>query len=239
MAENIKARLSLGTAAVGQAAVDEGLRAYMLRVYNYMASGVALSGIVAALVASSPALLQAIYGTGLHWIVMLAPLGFVLVLAFGVNRLSATATQALFWAFAAVMGASLSWIFVAYTGASIVRVFFITTATFAAMSLYGYTTKRDLTGMGTFMFMGLIGIIIASVVNIFLASSALHFAISVIGVLVFVGLTAYDTQKIREMYFEADSADVATKKAVMGALTLYLDFINLMVMLLRLFGERR
>ena len=239
MAENIKARLSLGTAAVGQAAVDEGLRAYMLRVYNYMASGVALSGIVAALVASSPALLQAIYGTGLHWIVMLAPLGFVLVLSFGLNRLSATATQALFWAFAAVMGASLSWIFVAYTGASIVRVFFITTATFAAMSLYGYTTKRDLTGMGTFMFMGLIGIIIASVVNIFLASSALHFAISVIGVLVFVGLTAYDTQKIREMYFEADSADVATKKAVMGALTLYLDFINLMVMLLRLFGERR
>ncbi len=239
MAENIKARLSLGTAAAGQAAVDEGLRAYMLRVYNYMASGVALSGIVAALVASSPALLQAIYGTGLHWIVMLAPLGFVLVLSFGLNRLSATATQALFWAFAAVMGASLSWIFVAYTGASIVRVFFITTATFAAMSLYGYTTKRDLTGMGTFMFMGLIGIIIASVVNIFLASSALHFAISVIGVLVFVGLTAYDTQKIREMYFEADSADVATKKAVMGALTLYLDFINLMVMLLRLFGERR
>ena len=239
MVENIKARLSLGTAAVGQAAVDEGLRAYMLRVYNYMASGVALSGIVAALVASSPALLQAIYGTGLHWIVMLAPLGFVLVLSFGLNRLSATATQALFWAFAAVMGASLSWIFVAYTGASIVRVFFITTATFAAMSLYGYTTKRDLTGMGTFMFMGLIGIIIASVVNIFLASSALHFAISVIGVLVFVGLTAYDTQKIREMYFEADSADVATKKAVMGALTLYLDFINLMIMLLRLFGERR
>lgn len=239
MAENIKARLSLGTAAAGQAAVDEGLRAYMLRVYNYMASGVALSGIVAALVASSPALLQAIYGTGLHWIVMLAPLGFVLVLSFGLNRLSATATQALFWAFAAVMGASLSWIFVAYTGASIVRVFFITTATFAAMSLYGYTTKRDLTGMGTFMFMGLIGIIIASVVNFFLASSALHFAISVIGVLVFVGLTAYDTQKIREMYFEADSADVATKKAVMGALTLYLDFINLMVMLLRLFGERR
>lgn len=239
MADNIKARLSLGTAAVGQAAVDEGLRAYMLRVYNYMASGVALSGIVAAFVASSPTLLQALYGTGLYWIVMLAPLGFILVLGFGVNRLGAAATQALFWAFAAVMGASLSWIFVAYTGASIVRVFFITTATFGAMSLYGYTTKRDLTGMGTFMFMGLIGIIIASVVNIFLASSALHFAISVIGVLVFVGLTAYDTQKIREMYFEADSADVTTKKAVMGALTLYLDFINLMIMLLRLFGERR
>ena len=239
MAENIKARLSLGATAMERAAIDEGLRAYMLRVYNYMASGVALSGIVAALVASSPALLQAIYGTGLQWVVMLAPLGFVLVLSFGVNRLSATATQALFWAFAAAMGASLSYIFVAYTGASIVRVFFITTATFGAMSLYGYTTKRDLTGMGHFMFMGLIGIIIASVVNVFLASSALHFAISVIGVLVFVGLTAYDTQKIRNMYFEADSADVATKKAVMGALTLYLDFINLMMLLLRLFGERR
>ena len=239
MAENIKARLSLGTAAVGQAAVDEGLRTYMLRVYNYMASGVALSGIVAALVASSPALLQAIYGTGLHWIVMLAPLGFFLVLVFGLDRLSATATQALFWAFAAVMGASLSYIFVAYTGASIVRVFFITTATFGAMSLYGYTTKRDLTGMGNFLLMGLIGIWIAIIVNFFLASSALHFAISVIGVLVFVGLTAYDTQKIREMYFEADGADATTKKAVWGALMLYLDFINLMVMLLRLFGERR
>lgn len=239
MAENIKARLSLGTAAVGQAAVDEGLRAYMLRVYNYMASGVALSGIVAALVASSPALLQAIYGTGLFWIVILAPFGFLLVLAFGLNRLSVAAVQALFWAFAAVMGAWLSSIFLAYTGTSIVRVFFITTATFAAMSLYGYTTKRDLTGMGNFMLMGLWGIIIASVVNFFLASSALHFAISVIGVLVFVGLTAYDTQKIREMYFEADGADVATKKAVMGALVLYLDFILLMVTLLRLFGERR
>ena len=239
MAENIKARLSLGATAVERAAIDEGLRAYMLRVYNYMASGVALSGIVAALVASSPALLQAIYGTGLQWVVMLAPLGFVLVLSFGLNRLSATATQALFWAFAATMGASLSWVFVAYTGASIARVFFITAATFGAMSLYGYTTKRDLTGMGHFMRMGTIGILIALVVNVFLASSALHFAISVIGVIVYVGLTAYDTQKIRNMYFEADGADVATKKAVMGALRLYLDFILLMIMLLRLFGERR
>ena len=189
MAENIKARLSLGATATEQAAIDEGLRAYMLKVYNYMASGVALSGIVAALIASSPALLQAIYGTGLQWVIMLAPLGFILVLSFGINKLSASATQALFWAFAAVMGASLSWIFLAYTGASIVRVFFITTATFGAMSIYGYTTKRDLTGLGTFMFMGLIGIIIASIVNIcFSGSSALDFAISVIGVLVFVGL---------------------------------------------------
>jgi len=239
MAEDIKARLSLGATATQQAAIDEGLRAYMLKVYNYMASGVALSGIVAMLISSSPAMLQAIYGTGLVWVVMLAPFAFILVLSFGLNKLSATATQALFWAFAATMGASLSSIFITYTGTSIVRVFFITTATFGAMSLYGYTTKRDLTGMGTFMFMGLIGIIIASVVNMFLGSSALDFAISVIGVLVFVGLTAYDTQKIRNMYFEADSREVATKKAVMGALTLYLDFINLMLMLLRLFGARR
>ena len=239
MAGDIKARLSLGATTAEQAAIDKGLRAHMLKVYNYMASGVALSGAIAAFVASSPALLEMLFGTGLYWVVMLAPLGFVLVLSFGVHKLSATVTQALFWAFAAVMGASLASIFIVYTGTSIVRVFFITTATFGAMSLYGYTTKRDLTGMGNFMFMGLIGIIIAGVVNIFLASSALDFAISVIGVLVFVGLTAYDTQKIRNMYFEADSADVATKKAVMGALTLYLDFINLMLLLLRLFGDRR
>lgn len=239
MAENIKARLSLGKVANDKAEVDEGLRAYMLRVYNYMASGVALSGIVAMVIASSPTMINVIYGSSLKWLVMLAPLAFILVMSFGVNKLSATATQGLFWAFASVMGASLSSIFLVYTGTSIARVFFITTATFGAMSLYGYTTKRDLTGLGSFMFMGLIGIIIASVVNIFLASSALQFAISVIGVLVFVGLTAYDTQKIRNMYFEADNADVATKKAVMSALTLYLDFINLMIMLLHLFGNRR
>jgi FtsH-binding integral membrane protein len=239
MAEQFRTGVVLGRTATDQVAVDQGLRSYMLRVYNYMASGVALSGIVAALVASSPTFLQAIYGSPLQWVVMLAPLGFVLAMSFGLQRMSATTLQALFWAFAAAMGLSLSWIFVAYTPVSITRVFFISAATFGAMSLYGYTTKKDLTGWGSFLLMGLIGIVIAGIVNIFLGSAAIHFAISVIGVLVFVGLTAYDTQRIREMYLEADGAEVATKKAIMGALTLYLDFINLMIMLLRLFGERR
>ena len=170
---------------------------------------------------------------------MLAPLGFVLFFSVRINKMSAGAAQAVFWAFAAAMGLSLSYIFAVYTGASITRVFFITAGTFAAMSLYGYTTKRDLTAWGSFLFMGLIGIIIAMVVNLFLQSSALNFAVSVIGVLVFVGLTAYDTQKIKEMYIESDGAAVMTKKAIMGALNLYLDFINLFIMLLRLFGSMR
>jgi hypothetical protein len=221
------------------AEIDVGLRQYMLGVYNYMASALALTGITAYAVAMSPALMQTLYGSGLVWVVMLAPLGFVFALSFGVNRMKASTMQALFWAFAVAMGLSLASIFIVYTGTSIARVFFITAGTFAAMSLYGYTTKRDLSGFGSFLFMGLIGIIIASVVNMFLASSALEFAISVIGVLVFVGLTAYDTQRIKELYLEADSSEVATKKSVMGALTLYLDFINLFIMLLRLFGARR
>jgi FtsH-binding integral membrane protein len=170
---------------------------------------------------------------------MFSPLAFVLALSFGINKMQASTAQTVFWAFAAVMGLSLANIFLLYTGASITRVFFITAGTFAGMSLYGYTTKRDLTGMGSFLMMGLIGIIIASVVNMFLASSALHFVISVVGVLIFVGLTAYDTQKIKSMYLEADVAEVMSKKVIMGALTLYLDFINLFVMLLRLFGDRR
>jgi hypothetical protein len=227
------------TRAQAEAAqIDVGLRQYMLRVYNYMTGGLALTGVIAYLTANSPTMLNAIYGTPLQWVVMLAPLGFVLVLSFGVHRMSAGVAQILFWAFAAVMGLSISYIFLAYSGASIARVFFITAGTFAAMSLFGYTTKRDLTGMGSFLFMGLIGIIIAMVVNLFLASSALDFAISVIGVLVFTGLTAYDTQRIKEMYVEADGAAVMTKKAIMGALNLYLDFINLFIMLLRLFGSR-
>ena len=170
---------------------------------------------------------------------MLAPLAFVLVLSFGINKLSAQTAQILYWAFAATMGASLSTIFLAYTPTSIVRVFFISAATFGAMSLYGYTTQRNLMSWGSFLFMGLIGIIIAMIVNIFLASAALDFAISAIGVLVFVGLTAYDTQRIRNEYAATDGTEVATKKAVFGALRLYLDFINLMMMMLRLFGVRR
>ena len=221
------------------AAIDMGLRAYMLKVYNYMASGLALTGIVAMLTANSETMLQTIFGTPLAWVVMLAPLGFVFALSFGINKMKVSTVQALFWAFAVVMGLSMASIFIMYTQTSIARVFFITAATFGSMSLYGYTTKRDLSGFGSFLMMGLIGIIIASIVNIFLASSALHFVISVIGVLVFTGLTAYDTQKIKSIYSAADSSAVATKKAIMGALNLYLDFINLFLMLLRLFGERR
>ncbi len=220
-------------------AVDEGLRAYMLRVYNYMASGVLLSGIVAFLIASSPAAIQLVFGTPLKWVVMLAPLGFVFALSAGINRLSTFAAQALYWAFAACMGASLASIFLVFTGESVARVFFITAATFAGTSLYGYTTKADLSKFGSFLFMGLIGIVIASLVNLFMASSALQFAISVVGVLVFTGLTAYDTQRIKETYYEAAGHEVASKMALMGALALYLDFINLFMMLMQLLGQRR
>lgn len=219
--------------------IDQGLRAYMLKVYNYMTSGLALTGIVALFTASSEPMLQAIFGSPLKWLVMLAPLGFVMFLSFGINKMKASTAQALFWVFAGVMGLSMASIFLQFTGTSIARVFFITAGTFAGMSLYGYTTKRDLSGMGSFLFMGLFGIIIAMVVNIFLQSSALHFVISVIGVLVFVGLTAYDTQRIKSIYSEFDTAEVATKKAIHGALTLYLDFINLFIMLLQLFGQSR
>lgn len=243
--------LNTGQMTDGQAAaadIDVGLRQYMLRVYNLMASGLALTGIIAYVGANTPAIINMLYvagpggvlqPTGLAYIVMFSPLAFVLALSFGINKMQASTAQAVFWAFAGVMGLSLSSIFLTYTGASIARVFFITAGTFAGMSLYGYTTKRDLTGIGSFLFMGLIGIIIASIVNMFLQSSAMHFVISVVGVLVFVGLTAYDTQKIKSLYLEADGTEVMSKKAIMGALTLYLDFINLFIMLLRLFGERR
>lgn len=230
----------LRTGARAQAMdIDQGLRAHMLKVYNYMASGLALTGIVALFTASSETMVNTIFGTPLAWVVMLAPLGFVMVLSFGINKLSTPAAQALFWAFAFVMGLSMASIFLMYTGTSIARVFFISASMFAGMSLYGYTTKRDLSGFGSFLFMGLIGLVIAMVVNIFLQSSALEFVISAAGVLIFVGLTAYDTQKIKSIYSELDSHGVATKKAIMGALTLYLDFINLFMMMLRLFGERR
>ncbi|MDH5750013.1 MAG: Bax inhibitor-1/YccA family protein [Rhodospirillales bacterium] len=222
------------------AGIDAGLRAHMLKVYNYMASGLALTGIVAMFTAQSESMMQIIFGGGaLTWIIMLSPLAFVMVLSFGVNKMQASTLQAVFWAFSAVMGLSMASIFVVYTGASIARVFFITAGTFAGMSLYGYTTKRDLSGFGSFLMMGLIGIIIASIVNMFMQSTAMHFVISVIGVLVFVGLTAYDTQKIKSLYLESDGAEVASKKAIMGAVSLYLDFVNLFMMLLHLFGNRR
>ncbi len=219
--------------------VDEGLRRYMLSVYNYMGLGLAITGLIAFLVASTPGLYMPIFTTPLKWVVMLAPLGFVFFLGAKIRTLSVGAAQMTFWAFAAVMGLSMASIFLVFTGASIARVFFITAGMFGAMSIYGYTTKRDLAAWGSFLFMGLIGIIIASVVNLFMASSALHFAISVIGVLVFTGLTAFDTQRIKEMYYEVDSSDVVARKAIMGALSLYLDFINMFVMLLQLFGSTR
>lgn len=224
--------------AVPQVDIDVGLRQYMLRIYNYMASGLALTGIV-AYVAAASGFYYSIVGTPLMWLVMLAPLGLVFWLSMGINRMSAGTAQLLFWVYSGLMGLSLAGIFLVFTGASIARVFFITAGTFAAMSLYGYTTRRDLTQFGSFLMMGLIGIIIASLVNMFIASSALQFAISVIGVIVFVGLTAWDTQSIKEMYVASDDGQLAGKKAIMGALRLYLDFINLFVMLLQLFGQRR
>ncbi len=218
--------------------IDEGLRAFMLKVYNYMCLGLGVTGAVALFTASSETMMMAIFGTPLRWLVMLSPLAFILVMGFGINRLSAGACQALFWAFAGVMGLSMASIFVAFTGTSIARVFFITAAAFAGLSLYGYTTKKDLTGFRSFLVMGLIGLLVAMVVNIFLESSALHFAISVIGVLVFAGLTAYDTQRIKLSYYAADGVAVAEKKAIYGALSLYLDFVNMFYMLLMLFGNR-
>jgi FtsH-binding integral membrane protein len=218
--------------------IDAGLRAYMQRIYGYMAGGLALTGVVAYAAAVS-GFYQSIAGTPLIWIVMLAPLGFVLALSFGIERLSAGTATLLFWLYAAAMGLSLGGIFLVYTGESIARVFFITAATYGAMSLYGYTTQTDLSRFGSFLMMGLIGIVIASLVNIFVGSTALQFAISVIGVIVFVGLTAYDTQRVKEMYLESDTTEIADKKAVTGALALYLDFINLFMMLLQLFGQRR
>ncbi len=233
-----------------QVAIDAGLRAYMIRVYNYMTAGVALTGLVAwftfsaAVTQTSGGLVltsfgQAIFHGPLMWLFILAPLGLVMLLSFGINRLSASAALTLFFVYAGVLGISLASIFLVYTGASITRVFFISAATFGAMSLYGYTTQRDLTGVGSFMFMGLIGIVIAMLVNMFLHSTGLDWAISVLGVLIFVGLTAYDTQNIKEMFSPMDDGTVAGRKAVMGALRLYLDFINLLLMLLRLFGDRR
>ena len=232
--------------------MDEGLRAYMLKVYNYMATGILLTGIIALLtfkmsvvtndsgaIVGLTQIGNALYLSGLKWVVMLAPLGVVFYMSFGIKKMSASKAQTTFWVFASLMGLSLSSILLIYTGLSVTRVFFICSATFGAMSIYGYTTKRDLTKLGSFLMMGLIGIIIASVVNIFLKSSMMYFVISILGVLIFVGLAAYDTQKIKNMYSSSDTGELMGKKAVMGALTLYLDFINLFIMLLRLFGQRR
>lgn len=225
-----------------RADIDEGLRAYMLRVYNIMAMGLAITGIAAygtySLAQSSPSFANLIFVSPLKWVIMFAPLALVFFLSFRIEKMSVSSAQTTFWGFAAIMGVSLSSIFIVYTGQSIVQTFFVTAASFGALSLWGYTTKRDLTGMGSFLMMGLFGIIIASVVNIFLGSGTMDFIISVLGVLIFAGLTAYDTQKIKEMYYESDSSEAAGRKAIMGALKLYLDFINLFLFLLRFLGNR-
>ena len=215
-----------------------GLGDYMRSIYQYMTAGLLLTGVVAYFAATT-GLYQAIAATPLIWLVLLAPLGLVMFVSFRIQKMSLATAQFTYWSYAALMGLSLAGIFMLYTGESISRVFFITAGTFGAMSLYGYTTKADLSRFGSFLFMGLIGVIIASLVNLFLHSSALQFAVSVMGVIVFVGLTAYDTQKFKAMYAVSDSHEIAGKKVVMGALTLYLDFINLFLMLLRLFGGGR
>jgi FtsH-binding integral membrane protein len=217
---------------------DEGLRQHMLKIYNYMSLGLVVTGIVAYVVGTTPALYVPIFQTPLKWVVMLAPLAFVFFFSFRIERMSASAAQTTFWAFCAVMGLSLASIFLVFTGASIARTFFIAAAMFGATSLYGYTTKRDLSQFGSFLIMGLIGVIIASLVNLFLQSSALQFAVSVIGILVFVGLTAWDTQAIKERYAENVSAESQQKLAVFGAFSLYLNFVNIFQLLLHFTGQR-
>ncbi|MFJ5486740.1 Bax inhibitor-1/YccA family protein [Hansschlegelia beijingensis] len=254
---NAYGRAGFGGVAAPSAAIDPGLRSYMLSVYNYMSLGLAITGFAAIgafmmAVTSDPAsavatargmhLTQfgyALFASPLKWVVLLAPLGMVFFLSARIHKMSAAGGQIAFYVFAGLMGLSLSSIFLVYTGASIGRVFFITAAAFGALSLWGYTTKRDLTGMGSFLVMGLFGIIIASLVNIFLGSSMVQFVVSVLGVLIFSGLTAYDTQRIKEMYYELDDSDTMGRKAILGALSLYLDFINLFTMLLSLFGSNR
>ncbi len=244
---------------VDAATVDAGLRAYMLRIYNYMSIGLAITGLAAlgvymAAVTTDPSGAAAKFGNAfltpfgyamyvspLKWLFILAPLAMVFAISAGIERLKPATSQMLFWVFSALMGISLSSIFLVYTHTSIVRVFFITAATFGALSLYGYTTKRDMSGMGSFLFMGLIGIIIASLVNLFLASSMLQFIVSVVGVLVFAGLTAWDTQRLKNDYiygYASQGGDVAERAAITGALSLYLNFINLFTLLLQLLGQR-
>ena len=234
--------VTTATVGVPRAARDAGLRSYMLSVYNYMASGVLLTGIVALLFA--PYAGQVLVGanggmSALGWIVTLSPLAIVFAMSFGANRMSTGTLQLLFWAFAGLMGLSMSTLFLAFTGASIAQTFFATSAAYLGLSLYGYTTKRDLSGLGTFLIMGVVGILVAMLVNMFLKSSAMALAISAIGVLLFAGLTAYDTQRIKSMYFYVQGTEMAGKTVILGALTLYLDFINMFQFLLSFMGDRR
>jgi FtsH-binding integral membrane protein len=230
--------VNTATVGVPRAARDAGLRSYMLSVYNYMASGVLLTGIVALLFANSGLAAQVLV-TPLRWLIILAPLGFVMAMSFGLNRMSTATLQGLFWAFAVAMGLSMSSIFLVYTGVSIAQTFFAVAAGFVGLSLYGYTTKRDLSGFGTFLIMGVVGLLVAMLINLFLQSPAMMFAISAIGVLLFAGLTAYDTQKIKSMYAYVAGTDMMGKVVIMGALNLYLDFINMFMFLLSFMGDRR
>ena len=227
-----------GDAVARRATYDTGLRAHMLKIYNYMCSGVLLTGIV-ALLAASTGFAASMMGSPLKWLVILSPLAIVFAMSFGANKFSTATLQIMFWAFATLMGLSMSTIFLVYTGESIAATFFATAGAFAGLSLYGYTTKKDLSGMGTFLIMGVIGLLIAMVINIFLQSSALMMAISFIGVLIFAGLTAYDTQRLKEQYAMLRGSDFAGKAVVLGALTLYLDFINMFQFLLSFMGNRQ
>jgi FtsH-binding integral membrane protein len=233
-------RASFASSATKATTYDSSLRDYMVSVYNFMAIALGISGLVAFFVGSSPSLMQLFFGSGLSIVVMFAPLLFVIFFGFKLKSISAAQAKNYLWIYSALMGLSMAAIFAIYTGTSIARTFFIAASTFGAMSLYGYTTKKDLTAIGSFMFMGLIGIIIASIVNIFLKSSALEFAISIIGIFVFIGLTAYDTQRIKQSYYQfSGNSEMTSKMAVIGALNLYMDFINLFLMMLRFFGERK
>lgn len=248
---NAASPFGVGVARAGSAAIDQGLRAYMLGVYNNMGLGLAITGLVAyathmmAVVNNGAGRLAltpfgaAIYTGPMHWLVILAPLGFVLFLSFKANSMSAGAARATFFAFSAAMGLSLSVVLLVYTGGSIANAFFVTAATFGALSLVGYTTKRDLSAMGSFLTMALFGLILAGLVNLFVQSSGFQFLLSALTVLIFAGFTAYDTQSIKEMYYESDSYEVAQRKSIYGALQLYLDFINIFMSILQMFGDRR
>lgn len=229
-------------AATGSTALDAGLRSYMLGVYNHMTTALALTGLTAfgtkMLATNSPAVGQLLFGTPLSYVIMFAPLAMVMWMSFRINKMSPAKARTLFYIYAAMMGISLSTILLAFTGASVARAFFITAGAFAGLSIFGYTTKRDLTAMGGFLIVGVFGLILASIVNIFVQSSGMEFLISIVGVLLFAGLTAYDTQKIKSMYYAGDSRDAAARKSIFGALTLYLDFINMFLFMVQLLGNR-
>lgn len=237
MSDNRSNEQAINQAGAQTREIDEGLRIYMSKVYSYMAMGL-LGTALAAYFGAASGVYIALAQTPFIWLLVLAPLGMVLFLSARIHKMSSATAKNMFWLYAGLTGLSLSYVLLAYTGVSVVRTFLVTAASFGALSLYGYTTKRDLSGLGSFLFMGLIGIILASVVNFFLQSSALHFAVSVIGVLIFAGLTAYDTQDIKRIYYAGDTRETAEKKAIMGALRLYLDFINMFLLLLQFMGNR-